>query len=267
MVVGRDTRRLQATRRVYHKEKAMRAARFRQFGGPEVSSVDTVPTPQPGADEVRMKIAAVGLNRADCAQYRGKLPSLSSLPSPLGCEGAGIVEAVGSNVDEGWLGKRVAALPTEFQSVQGTLAEKIVVPIEALVPCPDGFSDAECSAIWLHYLTAYAGLVETAHVGMGDFVLVNSAATNLGIASIQIAKTERATTIAIVGDGRWKNELHNLGADYVLSTDKDDLEFGVRKNSGPRASSGIYLSCRASLLKGDRLAPIRRNSPGVRRPK
>lgn len=61
----------------------MRAARFRQFGGPEVSSVDTVPTPQPGADEVRLKIAAVGLNRADCAQYRGKLPSLSSCPPLL----------------------------------------------------------------------------------------------------------------------------------------------------------------------------------------
>lgn len=146
------------------------------------------------------------------------------------------------------MGKRVAALPTEFQSVQGTLAEKIVVPIEALVPCPDGFSDAECSAIWLHYLTAYAGLVETAHVGMGDFVLVNSAATNLGIASIQIAKTERATTIAIVGDGRWKNELHNLGADYVLSTDKDDLEFGVRKITRGLGPQVVFTSAAEPLF-------------------
>jgi NADPH:quinone reductase-like Zn-dependent oxidoreductase len=127
------------------------------------------------------------------------------------------------------LGRRVATLPTKLTTAFGTLAEKIVAPVDALVPCPESFSDSECSAIWLHYLTAYAGLVDIAHVGMGDVVLVNSATTNLGIASIQLAKAQWATTIAIARDASRESELRSMGADFVLYADQDDIESQIQK--------------------------------------
>src|SRR5882757_5092031 len=211
------------------RERAMKAVLFQHFGGPEVLRIEAVPMPQPGADEVRLKMTAVGLNRTDAVQYRGKSSSPSNLPSPLGSEGAGIVEAIGPNVDASWLGRRVATLPTKLTTAYGTLAEKIVAPVDALVPCPESFSDSECSAIWLHYLTAYAGLVDIAHVGMGDVVLVNSATTNLGIASIQLAKAQWATTIAVVRDASRESELRAMGADFVLYADQDDIESQIQK--------------------------------------
>ena len=206
-----------------------RGVRFHHFGGPEVLRIEELPAPEPGSGEVRLRMHAVGLNPADSMLYRGISRRRTELPSPLGCEGAGTVEAIGTDVDPAWLGRKVSLLPTNRAGHYGTLGEQVLAPLAALVENPDGFSDSECSAIWLNYLTAYTGLIEAAHVKQGDCVLVTAATTSLGIAAIQIAKAERATTIAVTRDGRWKRELLSIGADHVASIDEEDAAAEIRR--------------------------------------
>ncbi|WP_158820283.1 zinc-dependent alcohol dehydrogenase family protein [Granulicella sp. S156] len=214
-----------------------KAVLFHQFGGPEVLEIEDIPTPRPGMGEVRLKMHAVGLNRADSMLYRGVSSRQAHLPSLVGCEGAGTVEAVGPGADQAWLGKKVAMLPTSITGQYGTLGEQVIAPVASLVGYPEGFSDSECSGIWLQYLTAYVGLIEVAHVGARDFLVITSASSNLGIALLQVARKERTSTIAVIRDGRWKRELLKMGADYVIASDEEDLEPRIQeitKGRGPR---------------------------------
>lgn len=225
-----------------------KAVRFHQFGGPEVLHIGVLPTPIPGSGEVRLKMHVVGLNRGDSILYRGMSENRANLPSRLGREGSGTVEAIAPDIDPSWLGRKVAIVPTSSWGHYGTLGERVVAPLDALVECPFGFSDSECSAIWLHFLTAYAGLIDTAHVRRGDWVLVASATSSLGIAAIQVAKTEGATTIAIAGDSRWTHELEAIGADYVLAADQEDIAHDIQKITRGQGLRVVFSSMNEPLL-------------------
>ena len=225
-----------------------KAVRFHQFGGPEVLEIEDIPMPRPGMGEVRLKMHAVGLNRADSMLYRGVSSPQASLPSLVGCEGAGTVEAVGPGADQAWLGKKAAMLPTNITGRYGTLGEQVIAPVTSLVGYPEGFSDSECSGIWLQYLTAYVGLIEVAHIGARDFLVVTSASSNLGVAVIQIARTEGASTIAVIRDGRWKRDLLNMGADYVITSDEEDLEPRIREITRGRSPRIVFSAMSEPLL-------------------
>ena len=120
----------------------MKAVRVDVCGAPGQMSVKDVPTPQPGPGEVRIKLKACGINLIDTYHRSGLYPL--ALPTGLGCEGAGLVDALGEGVDDLSEGDRVG-----FAMGLGAYAEAIVLPREALVKIPAGVSDEEAAAVLL----------------------------------------------------------------------------------------------------------------------
>jgi NADPH:quinone reductase-like Zn-dependent oxidoreductase len=97
-----------------------KAVRFYQTGGPENLKIEDAPAREPGNDEVKLRVQATGLNRAESLYCRGQYLEKPELPSRLGYEAAGIVEAVGPGVDKSWIGKRVATIPGYSQNKYGS---------------------------------------------------------------------------------------------------------------------------------------------------
>jgi NADPH:quinone reductase-like Zn-dependent oxidoreductase len=213
--------------------------RFHTLGGPEVLNFEEVPSPQPGPGEVRLKVQAVGLNRAESMFYHGQYVYETKLPAKLGYEAAGIVDAVGSGVHSGWLGKRVSTIPAFSLNDYGVLGEEVLVPVAALGEYPSDLVPVQAAAIWMQYVTAYGALIHIANLKKGDFVLVTAASSSVGIAAIQIAKAEGAISIATTRKSGKKSELTALGADHVIATDEEALVARVNEitaNKGARVT-------------------------------
>jgi NADPH:quinone reductase-like Zn-dependent oxidoreductase len=141
--------------------------RFHKVGGPEVLRIEEEPSKQPGPGEVRLKVQAVGLNRAESMFMHGQYVEQPNLPAGLGYEAAGVVETVGADVEKTWVGKRVATIPAFSMNRYAMLGEEVIAPAAALGEYPAKLSPAEGSAIWMQYLTAYGALIAVAHMGKG----------------------------------------------------------------------------------------------------
>jgi NADPH:quinone reductase-like Zn-dependent oxidoreductase len=146
-----------------------KVVRFHGVGGPEVLKIEDVAVPQAGKGEVRLKVEAIGLNRAESMFYHGQYVYQPNLPAGLGYEAAGVVEAVGPDVDKGWVGKRVSVVPAFSLNEYGMVGEEVLAPVAALGEYPAKLSPVEGAAIWMQYLTAYGALVDIAHVKKGEF--------------------------------------------------------------------------------------------------
>jgi len=173
-----------------------RIVRFHALGGPENLRIEDAPSPVPGPGEVKLRMQAVGLNRAESAYYHGQYLEEVRLPSKLGYEGAGIVEAVGEGIDRSWIGKKVSTVPGFSMNQYGLLGEEAVVPVSVLAEYPARLSPVEGTSIWMKYLTAYGALIEVANVRKGEFVTITAASSSVGIASIQMVKAEGGISIA-----------------------------------------------------------------------
>ena len=202
--------------------------RFHELGGPEVLKFETAPSQDPGEGEARLRVRAVGLNRAEGMYYRGRYLETPQLPSRLGYEVAGVVEAVGKGVDEGWVGKAVSTVPGFSQNRYGSLGDEAVVPANSLSEYPPNLTQEQAAAIWMQYLTAWGGLVHIAGVRAGDFVSIPAASSSVGLAAIQIARDAGATAIAVTRTSAKKDELLALGAHHVIASTEED--YGVRIN-------------------------------------
>jgi NADPH:quinone reductase-like Zn-dependent oxidoreductase len=206
--------------------------RFHQLGGPENLKLEDLPTQQPGKGEVRLRVLAVGLNRAESMFYRGLYLEAPALPSRLGYEAAGIVEAVGEGVDKSWVGKPVATVPSFSMNRYGTLGEEAVVPVEALGEYPANLTPAQAAAIWMQYLTAYGALVHFGGVKAGDFVSIPAASSSVGLAAIQIVRDAGATAIAVTRTSAKRAELIELGAHHVIASEEEDYAARVQEITG-----------------------------------
>lgn len=213
--------------------------RFREVGGPEVLKIEEETPKQPGKSEVRLKVQAVGLNRAETLFFRGQYEP-PKLPAGVGWEAAGVVEAVGPDVDKNWVGKRVATIPSFSMNDYAMLGEEVIAPVAALGEYPAKLSPVEGAAVWMQYVTAYGALIEIAHLRKGDFVVIGAAASSVGIAAIQIAKAEGAISIATVREGNKKAELLSLGADYVIATEEEDMVARIKEITGGLGARVIF---------------------------
>jgi NADPH:quinone reductase-like Zn-dependent oxidoreductase len=214
-----------------------RIVRLHSFGGPENLRIEEAPSQQPGPGEVRLRVEAAGLNRDHFTfmsghQFKGHAFAQPGLPSRLGYEAAGVVEAVGGGVDRSWVGKRVAPVPGFDESRYGTLGEEAVVPAGTLSEYPSNLTSAQAAAFWVPYLTAYGALVPIAHVGPGDFVSIPAASSAVGLAAIQIVRDAGATAIGVTRTSAKKDQLLSLGADHVIVTEEEDYEGRVREITG-----------------------------------
>jgi NADPH:quinone reductase-like Zn-dependent oxidoreductase len=199
-----------------------KVVRFHEIGGPEVLKIEDVPLQQPKKGEVRLRVQAIGLNRAESMFYRGRYIYQPNFPAGLGYEAAGIVEAVGPDVDKSWMGKQVSTIPAFSLNDYSMVGETAVAPLHAVADYPANLSPEEGAAIWMQYVTAYGALIAIAKVTKGDFVVIPAASSSVGLAAIEIVKAEGGTSIATTRRSNKKEELTKLGADHVIATDEED---------------------------------------------
>ena len=200
----------------------MKAVRIHNHGDADVLTYEDVPMPEPGAGEVRVKVAAAGLNFIDIYQRRGWYTT--PLPLTLGQEAAGVVDAVGAGVAEFKPGDRVA-----YAMVLGAYAEYAVVPVTRLAPVPAEISLELAAAVMLQGMTAHYLATTTYPLKPGDVALVHAGAGGVGQLLIQIAKRRGARVIATVGSAEKAELAKAAGADDVILYREHDFEVEVKR--------------------------------------
>jgi NADPH:quinone reductase-like Zn-dependent oxidoreductase len=214
--------------------------RFHELGGPEVLQLDQVPLPEPGAGEVRLRVKAIGLNRAECAFRAGRYLVQPKLPSKLGYEASGIVEAVGPGVDPSLVGKTMSSVPAFPADQYGVYGEVAILPVRAMAEYPARLSFEEGTSIWMQYITAWGAIVEQGRIRKGDFVLLTAASSSVGLAAIEIIKAEGGVSLAATRTRAKVDELLSLGADFVIATDEEDLVARVNQITGGQGARIVF---------------------------
>ena len=230
----------------------VRAIRFSRTGGPEVLTWEEVSLGSPAAGQVTIKHTAVGLNFIDTYHRTGLYPV--QLPSGIGLEAAGVIEAVGEGVAEFAVGDRVAYGTGPI----GAYSEARNIAADKLVKIPEGVEDRTAAAIMLKGLTAQYLLRRTYRVKAGDAILVHAAAGGVGLLLCQWAKHLGATVIGTVGSTA-KGELARAhGCDHTILYRVADVAKRVRELTGgagvPVVYDGVGKDTFAASL--DSLAPL-----------
>jgi NADPH:quinone reductase-like Zn-dependent oxidoreductase len=200
-----------------------RTIKFAQAGGPEVLEFIEMQVPAPGPHEVRIKVKAIGINRAESMWRNDKYTEPVKFPAGLGYEAAGIVDAVGKDVTDIAVGAAVSTIPAFSLNKYFTYGEVILVPDYAVAKHPQSLSFVEAASVWMMFITAYGALVQDAKVTKGDFVLIPAASSSVGLAAIQIANYAGATPIALTRTSDKKKRLHEAGAAHVIATQEQDM--------------------------------------------
>jgi NADPH:quinone reductase-like Zn-dependent oxidoreductase len=261
----------------------MKAAFFRQHGGPEVLEVGELPDPLPAPGEVVVSVRAAALNHLDLWVRRG-LPGLDvAMPHIGGSDIAGVIAEVGDGV-EGWSpGDRVVANPGLWcercewcargehslcerygiigEHVAGGFAEKARVPARNLLSLPAGHDFERAAAAPLVFQTAWRALMTRASLQSGETVLITGASGGVSTAAVQIAKLAGATVFAVTSGDEYVRRVRELGADLVIDRQKEDFADRVWGETGKRGvdivldsvGEAIFEACLRTLAPAGRL--------------
>lgn len=214
--------------------------RFHETGSADVLELENLPLTEPGEGEVRLQVEAIGLNRAEVMFRKGQYLEAPELPSRLGYEAAGIVDAVGPGVSSIHIGDRVSTIPSFSMGTHGVYGESAIVPEHAAAHYPGNLSAAEGASIWMQYLTAYGALVEIGQMKEGDAVVISAASSSVGLAAIQITRAAGALAIATTRGADKKQFLLDAGADQVIVTDEADLVEEVMAATSGKGAALIF---------------------------
>jgi putative PIG3 family NAD(P)H quinone oxidoreductase len=201
----------------------MRAIHFDQPGAEEVLVLRDVETPAPRGREVRIRVAATAVNRADLLQRRGHYPPPPGASPLLGLECAGVVDAVGPEARRVAPGARVMAL-----LAGGGYAEQVVCDERQVMPAPAGLSLVDAAAIPEVYLTVYLTVFRLAALRAGERLLVHGGGSGVGTAAILLARARGATVLCTVGSPAKAERCRALGADAVINYREEDFATRVR---------------------------------------
>jgi NADPH:quinone reductase-like Zn-dependent oxidoreductase len=223
-------------------------------GAPEVLEIRTAADPEPKPGEIRVRVAAAGINFADIMGRMGIYPDLPKMPVVVGYEVGGEVDAVGPGVDSAWIGRPVFAM-TRF----GGYSDVVCVPANQVFLRPDDMSAEEGAAIPVNYFTAYQLVITMGGLRASETMLVHSAGGGVGIAAIQLAKHIGATVIGTASSSK-HDYLRSIGVDHLIDYRTEDFESRTQTITGGR---GVELILDAvggdSFKKGFRiLAPTGR---------
>jgi len=207
-----------------------RIARFTEIGGPEkIQLVDEEPQ-APGKGEVLVNVKAAGLNRAEFLYLHGQYLVTPKLPSRIGVEGSGIIEAIGTDVGDWKVGDEVSITPNLSPDRYGVIGEYATVPVAALAQKSPAQSFEEAAAVWMAYPTAFGGLVVVGGLkkDANQYVVISAASSSVGLPAIQIAKEHGATVIATSRDESKKDAIMAAGADHLIATNTEDFSARVK---------------------------------------
>ncbi|MDY7801343.1 quinone oxidoreductase family protein [Burkholderia stagnalis] len=212
------------------------AVRFHETGGPEVLRRETVEVGEPGPGQVRVKHAAVGLNFADTYFRSGLYPV--PLPSGIGVEAAGVVEAVGAGVTQVAVGDRVTY--TGFLDTLGAYSTERLVPAAPLIRLPDAIACDTAAAMTMRGLTA-AYLLRRIHAfKAGDSILLHAAAGGVGLIVSQWAKLLGLTVIGTVSSDAKAGIARAHGCDHVIVHRREDIAQRVRELTDGRGVDVVF---------------------------
>ncbi len=204
-----------------------RAIRVHEYGGPDVLQMDEIPLAAPGPGEVRLRHTAIGVNYADIHTRNGRYP-LPHLPSCLGSEGAGVVNAVGEGVEFVSVGDRVTYSSGGHALPRGSYCEARTMTADRLIVLPDNIDDATAAAMTTKGLTAHYLIHDVYPVGPGDTIAIHAAAGGVGQILCQWANHLGARVIGIVGSEAKEKHAANAGCHHTLVRDRDDVVAAVK---------------------------------------
>ncbi|QFY12423.1 zinc-binding dehydrogenase [Nonomuraea phyllanthi] len=218
-----------------------RTVRFHEVGGPEVLRLEDVDPGEPGPGEVRIRVEAIGVNRAEVLFRSGRyIEPVRRLPSGLGSEAAGVIEAVGPEVAGFEAGQAVSVVPAFSYNDYGMYAERAIAPASALLHRPDGVDAISGAAVWMPYLTAYGAMVEVGGMRAGDVAVVNAASSSVGLAAIHTAGRLGATPVAVTRTRAKRLRLVEEGAAEVIVSDEEDVAERVLELTGGRGAEYVF---------------------------
>src|SRR5438034_2622520 len=208
----------------------MKAIRVHEFGGPEVLRLEEVPTPQPGAGQVLVRMHAIGVNPVETYIRAGTYALKPTLPYTPGNDGAGVVEQIGDSVTEFKAGDRVYTAG----SISGTYAEFALCKAAQVHPLPANVSFAQGSAMGTPYATAYRGLFQRADAKPGETVLVHGASGGVGTAAVQLARARGLRVFGTASSDEGRKLAREQGAHEVFDHGAPDHFEHVMKATGGR---------------------------------
>jgi NADPH:quinone reductase-like Zn-dependent oxidoreductase len=251
----------------------MRAVVVREHGDPDRLLFEERPAPEPGPGEVRVAIAAAALNHLDAWVRRGVPGHTFPLPIIPGCDGSGVVDALGAGVANVKTGDRVCLAPGISCGVcelcasgqdqlcrkygilgetrDGTNAEFVVVPARNCIPMPAGQSFEEAAAWPLAFLTAWHMLTRRVVLRAGETVLVHAAGAGVSTAAIPMAKLLGCVVIATAGSDEKVKKALGLGADHAVNYETQDFSEAVRKITQKRGVDAIVNHVGAKTFESD----------------
>lgn len=248
---------------------SMRAVIIPVHGGPEVLQYGEAPTPRPGPGHVVVRVHAVGLNHLDIFVRRGMPGKRIPLPHISGADIAGIVAAVGPDVDEHLVGTRVLVDPAVGrgaigEDLPGGMAEYAVAPAPNLIPIPEHVPFEEAACLPIAYGTAWRMLITRACLRPGETVLILGASGGVGTGAVQIAKLAGARVIAGTGSPSKAHRLREIGADAVVETGNGDFDRTVWTLTGKQGVDVVvnytggdtWIPSLRALRKGGRLVTV-----------
>lgn len=198
-------------------------------GGPETMVIAEGPLPVPAADEVLIRVQAVGVNRPDVAQRAGSYPPPPGASPILGLEAAGEVAAVGADVTSYRVGDKVCALTNG-----GAYAEYVTAPAAQTLPWPHGFDALRAAALPETYFTVWANLFMIGRLAAGESVLIHGGTSGIGVTAIQLAHAFGATAYATAGSDDKVKACLELGATAAINYRSADFLEEIRSLTAKR---------------------------------
>src|SRR5205809_6772454 len=224
----------------------MKAIRVHEFGGPEVLRLEEVPTPQPGAGQVLVRMHAIGVNPVETYIRAGTYALKPTLPYTPGNDGAGVVEQVGVDVNEFKPGDRVYTAG----SISGTYAEFALCKAEQVHRLPANASFAQGAAMGTPYATAYRGLFQRADAKPGETVLVHGASGGVGTAAVQLARACGLRVFGTAGSDQGRKLAREQGAHEVFDhRAPDQFEQIMKATDGRGVDVIVELLANVNLAK------------------
>src|SRR5580765_4741094 len=216
----------------------MKAIVVREHGGPEVLKLEDVPDPVPGADQVVVRLRAVGVNPVDVYIRSGAYARKPALPFIPGSDAAGEIESVGSNVNGFAVGDRVFIHGTAAEHTNGhyggAYAERAVCRLDHIYRLPASISFGQGAAMGVPYATAYRALFHRAATKPGETILVHGATGGVGLAAVQIAHAHGIRVLGTGGTDKGLQAVRHSGADAVFNHTTPGYLDDVMKATGGR---------------------------------